>query len=161
MCLATNIEPTPTRNERLSTTNKEKVSTGTMILKRIPHYVFHGYSKEKVKKVIDEHTKSSNIKLRMDGNKETLEKRFREFVHLNNAQVDGINPLSFEEVIRQVNNRETAKEIEAKKSINTLDKLEKLKNGEVSYQFCYYIKLFNNENSLLKILKMAFLLLLR
>ena len=59
-----------------------------------------------------------------------MDRRFRELVHLNNAQVDSNQPLTFEEVIREVNARETAREMEARKSQSTIAKLEKLKKGE-------------------------------
>lgn len=123
-------------NDKINKKKDCKLSSGTLIVKRFPHYNFHGCTKDKVKKVIDDHMKNSRVKLRTDGDKDAMERRFREFIHLSNAQVDSINALTFEEVVKQVNNREIARELEAKKSIKTISKLEKLKNGEVVIVIC-------------------------
>jgi len=64
-----------------------------------------------------------------------LERRFRELVHLINAQVDSNQPQSFEEVVLKVNEMENAREQEAKKAVRTNYKLEKLKNGEVELTY--------------------------
>eukprot|EP01034_Spumella_vulgaris_P030935 gene30935-38234_t len=66
----------------------------------------------------------------MDGDKDVLERRLREVIHLNNAQLNALQPLTFDQVIKHVNDRETAKESEARKSAGTISKLEKLKSGQ-------------------------------
>ena len=73
----------------------------------------------------------SKIKLRYDGEKDTIERRFREFIHLHNSQIGAISPLSFEEVAQQINENEALREKEIKKNFNTSHKIEKLKYGEV------------------------------
>jgi hypothetical protein len=105
-------------------------NSSVVITQRIPHYSFHGIPLAKMKKTIEKVTESSRIKLRMDGDKDVLERRLREVIHLNNAQVNATHPLSFDQVIKYVNDKESARESEARKSAGTIGKLEKLKNGQ-------------------------------
>ncbi len=58
-------------------------------VQRIPQRVFHIEPKEKVKRALEKLTENCTAgnKIRTDGDKETLVKRYSEFVHLNNAQV--------------------------------------------------------------------------
>jgi hypothetical protein len=91
-------------------------------------------SKDKLRKAIEKLCISSRIKLRTDGDKDVLERRYREFVHLNNAQIGSIDPLGVEAIVKEINTRETRKEREAKKSEITgrMKAVEGLKNGIVS-----------------------------
>lgn len=43
---------------------------GNPVISRMPHYNFHGMTKEKIRKTIENHTKDSKVKLRLDGDKE-------------------------------------------------------------------------------------------
>jgi len=117
------------------TTDRTSSNGGsTKIIKRMPHYSFHssGNSREKIKKVIEQITIDSRVKLRVDGTKDDLERRVRELIHLNNAQIDNIqNPLSFEQVIARVNEMERNREASLLKSSKLVHKIEKIKNGEV------------------------------
>ncbi len=45
--------------------------------------------------------------------------------------MNSLQPLSMDQVLRLVNDRESAREAEAKKSLKSVGKIEKLKNGEV------------------------------
>lgn len=108
---------------------------GTKIIKRMPHYSFHssGNSREKIKKVIEQITIESRVKLRVDGTKDDLERRVRELIHLNNAQIGNTqSPLSFEQVIARVNEMERNRETSLLKSSKLVQKIEKIKNGEVT-----------------------------
>jgi hypothetical protein len=107
-------------------------ATGIAITKRVAHFSFHLMKRDKVKATLIQLSGESRVKLRADGDKETMEKRVREFVHLHNAQIGSAKPLSLEQVIRAVNDNETQLDREASKSARTVNKLEKVRNGEVS-----------------------------
>lgn len=57
-------------NKLASSSASSCKSHGIPIIKRMPHYNFHGMTKEKIRKTIENITKESKIKLRMDGDKE-------------------------------------------------------------------------------------------
>jgi hypothetical protein len=116
--------------------NISAIANGIAITKRLAHFSFHGMKREKVKATLVQLSGESRVKLRMDGEKETMEKRVREFVHLHNAQIGSARPLSLEQVIRAVNDNETQLDRESSKSARTVNKFEKVKNGEVGYLFC-------------------------
>jgi hypothetical protein len=109
---------------------------GVQIVKRIPHYSFHGATKDKVRKVVDQLTSTSAAKLRSDGDKDALEKRLRKFIHLHNAQIGSDRPLTLEAVVRLVNAEEGHVEKEAFKNSRMQKKLEKVKSGEVVCCIC-------------------------
>lgn len=88
---------------------------GHKITSKLTHFHLHGLSKEKVKKIIEDVTKESKIKLRVDGEKDALERRLRELVHLANAQIDAENPLTLDEAIQSINQQEKSKETETKR----------------------------------------------
>ena len=67
-------------------------------IRKVPHAHFHGLSKEKARNILERACQTTNCKLRMDGDKDTLEKRYREFVHLNNSQIGSLHPLTLDEV---------------------------------------------------------------
>jgi hypothetical protein len=100
-------------------------------VKRVAHMHFHGVPKAKIKKALEKLCENSAVKLRFDGDKETLEKRYREFIHMNNCQLNSDKPLSLEEVILEVNRRESVRDKEAIKSSFMANKLDNLKHGEV------------------------------
>lgn len=135
--LHSNLVMAPT-NSSLSDVNfkelknmKSEPIVGTLITKRMPHYSFHGLKKDKVKKIIEQVTCDSKVKIRTDGDKDALERRLRELIHMNNAQVGSDKPMTFEKVIKYVNDNETKREKEISKSTRLAKKLEKIKNGEV------------------------------
>lgn len=111
--------------------SKPRKDRGTVVVERIAQFNFHGMAKDKIKKTIEGVLKNTRHKLQYDVDKDTLERRFREVVHMNNAQIGLDNPLSLDEIVKLVNEREAAKDAEAKRSTKTAAKLEKLKNGEV------------------------------
>lgn len=83
-------------------------------IRRMAHPHFHGMSKDKVKKFIERACQSagSRVMLRLDGaDVSVLERRFREFVHLNNAQLDSLHPLTIDQVIGEVNHAEHMRDI--------------------------------------------------
>ncbi len=110
--------------------NQARDAASTVITQRIPHYSFHGLSKDKVKKTIEKLTENCKVKLRMDGDKDVLERRLREVIHLNNAQINALQPLTLDQVVRLVNDGDNAKDAEAKKSARSVSRLEKFKGGE-------------------------------
>lgn len=87
----------------------------TTSVKRLVQLDFHQINREKVKIALEKVTEHCKFKLRTDGDKDLLEKRYREFVHVNNAQLSSNTPLSLEQVIQEVTQRENARDHEAKK----------------------------------------------
>ncbi len=67
----------------------------------------------------------------LDGSQEDLERRYRDIVHLNNAQIDALNPMTFSECVREINRRETNRVKEAQFDYKTAKKVDELKNGKV------------------------------
>jgi hypothetical protein len=133
-------ELTRTSNSANQTIKKfGKPLGGTVIVKRMPHYSFFGLSKEKIKKIMEDVTNASKVKLRLDGDKEVLERRMRELMHLANAQVDALKPMSLDEVIYDINSRETARDAEAKKALRTVNNLETIRSGKV----CMHLQTFD------------------
>lgn len=108
------------------------VKSGKEITTRLPQFNLHGLSKDKVKKTIDQTTKDSRIKLRLDGDKEALDKRLKDFVHLHNAQIGALHPLSLDQVVEKINIQSLAVDKENAKAAKTLTSVEKLKNGHES-----------------------------
>lgn len=108
---------------------------GTAITRKIAQGLFHKQSKEIIKKAIEKLTEgaAAGCKLRTEGERDVLERRYKDFVHLHNAQLDSPNPLTLEQVVAEVHRRETARLVEAKRSGKMSTSVEKLKNGEVRY----------------------------
>ena len=75
---------------------------------------------------------AQGAQIRLDGDKDALEKRVNAFLHLHNAQIGSDAPLNLDQVVKLVNYQETQMEKESSKGLRTAAKLEKVKNGEVS-----------------------------
>jgi hypothetical protein len=111
---------------------KRKPSNDSLpVTRRIPHMSFHGKPKKYVKEAIEKLCAQSRVKPILEGEQEDLERYFRELVHVNNAQVGSLSPLSFDDVVREVNSKEMFRRKEAKKSSKTSQQVEKMKKGEV------------------------------
>jgi hypothetical protein len=128
-------------------TEQKQFSIYLPVTKRLPHFSFHGLAKDKVKKTIEKVFIDSKIKLRLDGEKETIERRFREFIHLHNSQIGATTPLSFEAVAQQINENEVLRDREIKKNSNTFNKIEKLKYGEVCSKYFLVLFVFETSNT--------------
>jgi hypothetical protein len=97
--------------------NKESIGSfskyhqipGKAIATKLSQYHFHGANKEKVRKAIDDVCKGSAVKLRADGDKDVLERRLKELIHLINAQVGSDHPLTLDGAIKKVNDEEMSK----------------------------------------------------
>lgn len=112
------------------TKNSSSVGIGkTKITKKIPFHNFHGESRDKTRRFIQDNCSTSKVQLNLDGEKKVLENRFRQFLYLHNAQLDAINPLSLEEVIIEINRREQALSNELKKSANFHRIVQDIKEG--------------------------------
>ena len=81
-------------------------SKATLNIVRIPQKHFHGMSKDKVKKCVEALCEGSTLKLRLDGEKEILERRYRDFVHLHNSQIGKDQPMSIEALVKECTKRE-------------------------------------------------------
>jgi hypothetical protein len=53
-------------------------------------------------------------------------------IHLNNAQIESMEPLSFDNVIKECNKKDTLKRKEARTIGNSKGQAEAMKKGEVS-----------------------------
>ena len=53
-----------------SSSSAPHTTHGNLVIRRMPHYNFHGMTREKIRKTIENHTKESKVKLRLDGDKE-------------------------------------------------------------------------------------------
>eukprot|EP01040_Poterioochromonas_malhamensis_P018244 gene18244-21254_t len=102
------ISPSP------SIFNNYHAIRGHTITSKVTALNLHKATRDKVKKAIDDATKDSRIKLRSDGDKDVLERRYRDLLHLINAQVDADNPLSLDAVVKKINDSEDSR----KRSIN-------------------------------------------
>lgn len=107
-------------------------SIGVAITRRLPHYNFHGVKKDKVKSTLVQLTSESKVQVRLDGDKDVLERRVRAFVHLSNSQVGSDTPLGLDQVVRQLNSEETQMDKESNKNLRSAGKLEQIRNGMVS-----------------------------
>ena len=106
----------------------------TKIVNKIPFRNFHGESLGKIKDIITSSIKGyqSHSTLDLHGDKDALDKRYRQFVHLHNAQVDSPTPISLEEVIYQVNRMDNSIQYESKISKSMATAIDAMKNGHVS-----------------------------
>lgn len=100
-------------------------------IKRLPSKLFHIETKEKVKKALEKLTEHCPVKIRLDGDKEALVKRYTEFVHLNNAQVSAKNPLTLAEIVSELHRREKSLEFHQTMSKRSNHLIEKIKSGQV------------------------------
>jgi hypothetical protein len=85
-------------------TNNESKTPHEVV--RIPQKHFHGMSKDKVKKCVEALCEGSTLKLRLDGEKDALERRHRDFVHLHNSQIGKDKPMSIEAIVKECTKRE-------------------------------------------------------
>ncbi len=127
-----------------SSVNSKSVSKkpkGTTITKKLAQMHFHKQSRDAVKKSLEKLTEGASVHLKTDGDKDLLEKRHKDYIHLHNAQLESVNPLTVEQVVAEVHRRETAKGIEAKKAIKSSSTVEALRNGNVILysRYCFYL----------------------
>ncbi len=108
-----------------------KSSSGKAVTKKLPQGLFHGSSRDAVKKYLERLTEGSSVHLKTEGDKETLERRCKDFIHLHNAQLDAMNPMTVEQVVNEIHKREQARINEAKKGLKSTRTVEALRNGEV------------------------------
>ncbi len=109
---------------------------GTFIRKKVPLRSFHDVPLNKVRDaLLSVSSNPSGISLSTSGDKTALERRYRMFMHLHNAQIDSPTPLLLEEVIKQINSEEQAAFIEAHKETASSATLNALKNGKVNIIF--------------------------
>ena len=130
---------TATEKETSHLNSIKQAAGGVAITRKLPFYSFHGLKKDKVKSTLVQLTAESKAQIRLDGDKDVLEKRVSAFLHLHNAQIGSDAPLSLDQVVKLVNHQETQMEKESLKGSRSAAKLEKVKNGEVS--FCNYMSL--------------------
>jgi hypothetical protein len=128
----TDMKPTSS-NRRKSSANS--ADDDVVTIQRLPQRVFHIESKGKVKKALEKLTEHCSVKIRTDGDKDALVKRYSEFVHLNNAQLSSKHPLSVAEIVAELHRRERALEKTSHASRRTEQLVKELKSGHVSVVF--------------------------
>lgn len=111
--------------------SRSKRDRDERVLRKLPHLSFHGKSKKYVKDAIEKLCSSSNIRPCVDGDQSELERFYRDIVHLNNAQIDSRDPLSFDEIVKESTKGYIALRKEAKANPASRVLAEKMKNGEV------------------------------
>lgn len=101
-------------------------------LRRLAPLSFHQQPREKVRAALDKLCASCPVKIRTDGDKEALERRHMEFVHLNNAQLMSASPMTLREMVEEINRRENNRDKEKRKlDARTAKMLADLKDGKV------------------------------
>jgi hypothetical protein len=140
----TSIEDRVTCSSSVLNRSRSKRERDERVLRKLPHLSFHGKSKKYVKDAIEKLCSSSNVKPCVDGDQSELERFYRDIVHLNNAQIDSRDPLSFDEVVRESTKGYIALRKEAKANPASRALAEKMKNGEVRD----YLSLFYNREIL-------------
>lgn len=119
---------------------RHMTGSGKEITGRLSQFNLHGLSKDKVKKIIEQATKDSRVKLRLEGDKDALERRLKDLVHLHNAQIGAINPLTLDQVIEKINVQSIIMEKEQLKANKTVGSVEKLKNGQETVEIANNFK---------------------
>lgn len=100
---------------------------GKAITKRIVPWIFQSSDgPAKIKKKLEEESRGSRIPLSTTGTRDQLERRYRDFVNMHNAQVGSINAMSLDDVIREVSKREAAREREKARTGSSSIPTEKL-----------------------------------
>ena len=77
----------------------------------------------KVRKAVDDVTKGSSIQLRLDGDKDAIEKRLKELIHLINAQLGSEHPLTLNGAIQKIND-ETISRAQSSFQIKGFDSID-------------------------------------
>ena len=103
-----------------------------LIVQRLSYKSFHGKSKKYVRDTIETLCNLSKVTPSLDGDQDELERYYRELIHLNNAQIGSSEPLSFDEVVKEINRNQSFKRKEAKKNSFAKAQAEKMIKGEVS-----------------------------
>ena len=113
-------------------------------LRRLAPLSFHQQPREKVRAALEKLCASCPIKIRTDGDKEALERRHMEFVHLNNAQLMSTSPMTLREMVEEINRRENNRDKEKRKlDARTAKMLADLKDGKVSpLRVIHFINLY-------------------
>ena len=121
-------------------TGNRKTRGGTSITRKVAQGHFHKQSREVIKKAIEKLTEGCPVssRLRTDGDREILERRHKDFVHLHNAQLDSPNPLTLEQVVAEVHRREAARVAESKRMGKSSGVVEKMRKGEVRLEACVW-----------------------
>lgn len=117
---------------RLSTDACSKRYNSPILIKRLSYKSFHGKSKKYVRDSIEALCSHSKVTPCLDGDQDELERYYRELIHLNNAQIGSTEPLSFNDVVIDINRSQSFKRKEAKKNTFAKAQAEKMIKGEVS-----------------------------
>ena len=112
----------------------------------IPH--FHSLNKKQARQLLAQLCKDIEqthvVSYLLEGEKDQIEKRYREIVHLNNAQHGSFHPMSFEKVVESVYKTEIDLKQERSKARQLHDVKTKMLQGEttlsVSEQFKQLIR---------------------
>ena len=111
----------------------ERTRKGKVIEKTITPYNFGNTSSlKKVKDQLGKLTEGAGASLRLDGDVKKLKERYRNFIHIHNAQLASSNPLTVEEVVKQCNHQERVADKAAARVAPT--EVALAKSGEQGFQ---------------------------
>jgi hypothetical protein len=116
-------------------TKKERESRDVPVpvSRKMPHMSFHGKSKKYVKDAIDKICSTSKVRPTLEGDQSQLEGFYRQLVHLNNAQIGSLEPLSFDAVVKESVKKYESIRKEARSYGASKGCAENMKNGVVRY----------------------------
>ena len=105
-------------------------ASGAKIERRLAFLGFHGKPKKYVLDAVLALCAPSQVKPDVAGlDQDDLVRLYREILHLHNAQVGALEPLAFDAVIREVNNKEKVRRQEASRGERGRADAERLKSG--------------------------------
>jgi len=127
----------------------KSTATEKPVSQKMTHINCHILTKANVKRELEKLTSRSKVKVRLDGDKTILDRRVRELVHLNNAQLDSPSPMTLTELVTELNRREDARDAEEKKAAKMSSQLDDLRKGKVSIASCLIFTLSHSHTNAL------------
>ena len=115
-----------------STLGRRSREGHTLITRRMPPLSFHNKPKKFIKESIEKFCSASKVKPCLDGDQEELVRFYKEMIHLHNAQIGSMEPLSLDDVVKEINKKEALRKKESKNTIASKALATRMVNGEVS-----------------------------
>ena len=132
-----------TSTGRRAKKDRESRDAPIPVSRKMPHMSFHGKSKKYVKDAIDKLCSTSKVRPALEGDQSQLEGFYRQLVHLNNAQIGSLEPLSFDAVVKESIKKYESIRKEASSYGASKGCAEKMKNGVVWIWKClWFIHIF-------------------
>lgn len=122
----------PTSTSRRAKKSKDNRDVPIPVSRKLAHMSFHGKTKKYVKDAIDTLCISIKARTAIDGSQSELEGFYRQLVHLNNAQIGSLEPLSFDAVVKDSIKKYESIRKEARSNGASKGCAENMKKGVVS-----------------------------